>query len=111
MVARLQHNLILIATTLTLFIALLVLAASVVALALFVFLVHHLVFQIGLANWSSLGVGLFFLALLGSIWLSGNSLLDILAGVGFRARQRLNIYLPLIGMAALVGLLFIMFGK
>jgi hypothetical protein len=111
MVARLQHNLILIATTLTLSIALLVLAASVVALALFVFLVHHLVFQIGLANWSSLGVGLFFLALLGSIWLLGNSLLDILAGVGFRVHQRASGLLPWLGITALIGLLFIIFGE
>jgi hypothetical protein len=111
MVARLQHSLFSIATILTLCIGALILAASMVALVLFVFLVYFLVFQIGLANWSSLGVGTFFLALLGSVWLLGNSLLDILAGVGFRVRQRVSIILPWLGLAAFVGLLFIIFGN
>ena len=111
MVARLQHSLILIATILTFCIAGLVLAASVVALALFVFLVHHLVFQIRLAKWSSLGVGAFFLALLGGIWLLGNVLPDSIAGVGFRARQRASAVLPWLGITAFVGLLFIIFAE
>jgi hypothetical protein len=110
-VARVGHILSLIATTLAVFLAALALGTSIVVLVFFVFLVHHLVFQIGLANWSSLGLAALFLGILGGIWLMGNSLLDIVAGVGFRVRQRTAIILPWLGIAAFIGMLFVIFGE
>ena len=62
----------------------LMLAASIVALALFVFVVHHLVSKLGIVNWSSLGVAALFVAISGGIWLTGNSFLDIIAASGSR---------------------------
>jgi hypothetical protein len=55
-----------------------------VALFLFAFVVHQLVIELGMANWASLGVGALFVAIIGSIWLIGNSLLDIIARAGSR---------------------------
>ena len=57
-------------------------AASVVAVALFAFGAPHLVSKLGIANWSSLGVGALFVAIVGGIWLMGNSLLDVVAASG-----------------------------
>jgi hypothetical protein len=57
-------------------------AASVVAVALFAFGARHLVSKLGIANWSSLGVGALFVAIVGGIWLMGNSLLDVVAASG-----------------------------
>ena len=73
MSARLNQAISWIATILAFAVGALVLAVSIVALAMFAFGVHHLASQMGLANWSSLGVGALFVALLGGIWLMGNS--------------------------------------
>jgi hypothetical protein len=94
----------------------LALAAGIVALFMFAYVVHNLVFQIGLANWSSLGVGAVFVAIIGGVWLLGDTLLDIIAGFGSRSRrqagnQRTKIVLPWLGIAACIGLLFFLFGE
>ena len=92
------------------------LAASIVALALFIFVIHHLISQFGIANWSSLGVGALFVALLGGIWLMGNSFLDVIAASGShryatKRSRRIEINLPWLVMAAVTGALFYLFGE
>ena len=96
----------------------LALAASIVALALFAFGVHHLVSQFGIASWSSLGVGALFVAIIGGIWLIGNSFLDIIAASGPRRyanipkrSRRTQINLPWLVMAAVIGTFFYLFGE
>ena len=73
MSARLKQAISWIATILAFAVGALALAASIVALALFVFVIHHLISQFGIANWSSLGVAALFVAIVGGIWLIGNS--------------------------------------
>ena len=63
MSARLKQAISWIASILTLSVGAVVLAASIVALALFAFVVHHLVSKFGIANWSSLGVGALLVAI------------------------------------------------
>jgi len=96
--------------------AVLALASAVVALFMFAFVVYDLVFQIGLADWSSLGVGALFVAIIGGVWLLANSLLDFIAGFDSRLRhqassQRTKIVLPWLGIAGCVGLLFFLFAE
>ena len=93
-----------------------VLAASIVALALFAFVVHHLVSNFGIANWATLGVGALLVAIIGSIWLIGNSFLDIVAASGSRRyatkrSRRTEIILPWLVMAVVIGSLFYLFGE
>jgi hypothetical protein len=116
MSARLKQAISWIATILAFAVGALVLAVSIVALAMFAFGVHHLASQMGLADWSSLGVGALFVALLGGIWLMGNSLLDIIAASGShryatKRSRRIEITLPWLVMAAVVGSLFYLFGE
>ena len=90
--------------------------ASVVALVLFALLIHSLVFKLGIANWASLGVGMLFVAIIGALWLVGNSLLDAMKNFGSPARRhagnsRTKITLPWLSVAAVVGLLVLVFGK
>ena len=104
------------AAILTLFLAALVLAASGVALALFAFAVHHLVSNFGIANWATLGVGALLVAIIGSIWLMGNSFLDVIAASGShryatKRSRRTGIFLPWLVMAAVTGSLFYLFGE
>jgi hypothetical protein len=115
MSTRLGQAICWIASLLTLSVGVLALAASITALAVFAFGVHHLVSTLGIANWSSLGVGALFVALIGSIWLMGNSFLDVIAASGSRRyatkrSRRTQIILPLLLMAAAIGSLFYLFG-
>jgi hypothetical protein len=117
MSARLGQAICWIASLLTLSVVVLALAASIVALALFAFGVHHLVSQLGIANWSSLGVAALFVALIGGIWLIGNSFLDIVAASGSPRyannpewSRRTQINLPWLVMAAVIGLFVFLFG-
>jgi hypothetical protein len=116
MAARVGQAICWMASLLTLSVGVLALAASIVALALFAFGVHHLVSKLGIANWSSLGVGALFVAIIGGIWLIGNSLLDIIAASGSRRyatkrSRRTEITLPWLVMAAVTGSLFYLFGE
>jgi hypothetical protein len=116
MVVRLGQLAVWIAVVMAMMMAVLALASTIVALFMFAFVVHNLVFQIGLADWSSLGVGALFVAIIGGVWLLGNSLLDIIAGSGSRSRhqasnQRTKITLPWLGIAACLGLLFFLFAE
>jgi hypothetical protein len=116
MSARLAQAICWVATILAFSAGALALAASIVALAMFVFGVHHLASQMGLANWSSLGVAALFVAISGGIWLMGNSLLDIIAASGShryatKRSRRIEITLPWLVMAAVVGSLFYLFGE
>ena len=86
------------------------------ALGLFIFVIHHLISQFGIANWSSLGVAALSLAILGGIWLIGNSLLDIIVASGSRRyatkrSRRTQITLPWLIVAAVTGALFYLFGE
>ena len=115
MAARVGQAVCWIASLLTLSVGVLALAASIVALALFAFGVHHLISKFGIANWSSLGVGALFVAIVGGIWLMGNSFLDVIAASGSHhyatKRSRcIEISLPWLVMAAVVGSLFYLFG-
>jgi hypothetical protein len=115
MPARVGQAICWIASLLTLSVGVLALAASIVALALFAFGVHHLVSQLGIANWSSLGVAALFVAIVG-IWLIGNSFIDILAGSRRYANnpsrsRRTQINLPWLVMAAIIGSFFFLFGE
>ena len=114
MSARLQQAISWIATILAFAVGALALAASMVALALFIFVIHHLISQFGIANWSSLGVAALFLAILGGIWLIGNSLLDIIVASGSRRyatkrSRRTQITLPWLIVAAVTGAFFYLF--
>jgi hypothetical protein len=105
-----------IATILTLSMGALALTASIVALSLFAFGLYHLIPKLGIANWASLGVGALFVAIIGGIWLIGNSLLDIIATSGSRRyatkrSRRTKIYLPWLIMAAVLGSVFFLFGE
>jgi len=116
MVVRLKTILYWIATILTLMMVGLMLPIFLVALCFFAFVGYHLVFEIGLKNWSSLGLGALGLAIIGGIWLLGNSLLDILAGFGSRFRHQANthrtkIILPWLGILACIGVLFFWLGE
>ncbi|MGB3038875.1 MAG: hypothetical protein WBB72_16075 [Methyloceanibacter sp.] len=116
MSARLQQAISWIATILAFAVGALALAASMVALALFIFVIHHLISQFGIANWSSLGVAALFVAILGGIWLIGNSLLDIIVASGSRRyatkrSRRTQITLPWLIVAAVTGALFYLFGE
>ena len=116
MSARLKQAISWIATILAFAVGALALAASIVALALFVFVIHHLISQFGIANWSSLGVAALFVAILGGIWLIGNSLLDIIVASGSRRyatkrSRRTQINLPWLVVAAVTGALFYLFGE
>jgi hypothetical protein len=116
MSARLQQAISWIATILAFAVGALALAASIVALGLFIFVIHHLISQFGIANWSSLGVAALFLAILGGIWLIGNSLLDIIVASGSRRyatkrSRRTQITLPWLIVAAVTGALFYLFGE
>jgi hypothetical protein len=116
MIVRLGRLAVWIAVVMTAMMAVLALATTIVALFMFAFVVYNLVFQIGLADWSSLGVGALFVAIIGGVWLLGNSLLDIIAGLGSRSRrqasnQRTKITLPWLSIAACLGLLFVLFAE
>jgi Na+/phosphate symporter len=116
MAARVGQAICWIATILAFSVGALALAASIVALAMFAFGVHHLASQMGLANWSSLGVGALFVALLGGIWLMGNSFLDIIAASGShryatKRSRRIEMTLPWLIVAAVTGALFYLFGE
>ena len=92
------------------------LTVSIVALLMFAMVVYHLVFQLGLANWSGFGVGALLFAIIGVVWLIGNWLLDLIAGLGSRSRprrknHRARIILPWLGTAGLIGVLFYLFAK
>jgi hypothetical protein len=70
----------------------------------------------GLANWSSLGVGALFVAISGGIWLMGNSFLDIIATSGShryatKRSRRTEMTLPWLIVAAVTGALFYLFGE
>jgi hypothetical protein len=116
MIVRLGRLAVWIAVVITMMMAVLALASTIVALFMFAFVVYDLIFQIGLADWSPLGVSALFVAIIGGVWLLGNLLLDIIAGFGSRSRhqasnQRTKIVLPWLGIAASVGLLFFLFGE
>jgi hypothetical protein len=116
MMIRLEQIFYWIATIVTLMMVALMLAIDLAALSFFALVVHHLVFEIGLKNWSSLGIGALGLAIIGGIWLLGNSFLDILAGYGPRFRHEANdhrtrVILPWLGVAAGIGVLFFVFGE
>ena len=116
MSARLKQAISWIAIILAFTVGAVVLAASIVALALFAFVVHHLVSNFGIANWSSLGVGALLVAIIGSIWLMGNSFLDVIAASGSqryatKRSRRIEINLPWLVTAAVIGSLFYLFGE
>jgi hypothetical protein len=116
MVVRLGQLVVWTAVVMAMMLAGLALAAGILASFMFAFVIYNLVLQIGLANWSSLGVGALFGAIIGGVWLLGNSLLDSIAGFGSRSRHGVSntltkIVLPWLGVAASVGLLFFLFGE
>ena len=105
-----------IATMLTLSMGALAVAASILTLVMFAFVVYFLVFQYGIANWSSLGVGALFFAIIGGVWLMGNSVFEFIASFRTRSsrqlhRQLAKIILPWLGIAAFIGSLFFLFGE
>ena len=96
----------------------LALAAGIVPLALFAFVVHHLASKLGIANWSSLGVAALFVAVIGGFWLIGNSFLDIIAARGSRRYPNnpnqsrcIQINLPWLVMAPVIGSFFVLFAE
>jgi hypothetical protein len=116
MSARLGQAICWVATILAFSAGALALAASIVALAMFAFVVHHLISKLGIANWSSLGVAALFVAIIGGIWLMGNSFLDVIAARGShryptKRRRRTEITLPWLVTAAVIGSLFYLFSE
>jgi hypothetical protein len=108
MVARLQHVLFWIASVVTVFTGAIALVTTALALLIFGFMAHHLFFEVEIVHWASIGVGALFLAIVAGIWLIGRALLD---ADNPNRSGRIQIILPWLSMAAVIGLLFFLFAE